>query len=99
MFVCSAASVGESSPVEATPTTTVEKKNPDRTISTDRRVIADMRRINVGFNVDQYYPIRAPTVESIARLLVALTTSLPGWDIQMTKRDVASAFHLLHLHP
>ena len=62
-------------------------------------MIADMRRINVGFNVKQYYPIRAPTVESIARLLVALTTLLPGWDIQMTKRDIASAFRLIRLHP
>ena len=99
IFVCSAAVVGEDSPIEATPTTTVEKKNPDRTISADRRVIAGMRRINVGFNPEQYYPIRAPTVESIARLLVALTTLFPGWDIQMAKRDIASAFRLIRLHP
>ena len=74
MFACSTATVTDETPIDATPTTTVEKKNPDPTIGTDRRAIADMRRVNVGFSSTQYYPVRVPSVESIARLLVAMTT-------------------------
>ena len=77
----------------------MEKKNPDRTAITDRRVIADMRRINVGFSVSQYYPVMVPSIESIARLLVSMTVTLPGFEIEMAKSDIASAFRLLRLRP
>ena len=99
LFVCSTLSITLDTPIEATPTTTVEKKNPDRSISHDRRVIAGLRRVNVGFDISQFYPVRVPSVESIARLLASLTVLLPGFDIEMTKRDIASAFRLLRLHP
>ena len=87
------------SPVETTPTTTAGGKNPDRTVSTGRRVISDMRRINVGFNTSQYYPVLVPSIESIARLLIAMTVGFPCFQIEMAKRDIASAFRLLRLHP
>lgn len=99
MFVCSTDTVTCDTPIEATPTATVEKKNPGRAISTDRRVISDMRRINVGFSVTQYYTAREPAVESIAGILVSTTVSLPGLDIQMVKRDIATAIRLLRQHP
>ena len=86
-------------PIEDTPTKTVEKRNPDRTISTDRRAISNMRRIAVGFPPTQYYPVRSPSIESIARLLVTMAVSFPGLDIQMAKRDIAAEFRLLRLHP
>ena len=98
-FVCSAESMSLETPVETTPTTAVGKKNPDRTVRTDRRVIADMRRIDVGFAVSRYYPARVPPIESIARLLVSMTVTLPGFDIEMPKRVIASAFRLLRLRP
>ena len=98
LFLCHTKRISLDTPIEATPTTPTEKKNPDRTVRTDRRVIADMRRINVGFEVSQYYHVRVPPIESIARLLVSMAASLPGFDIAMVKRDIASAFRLLRLH-
>ena len=48
MFARTAKTVDLFSPVEATPTTMVDKKNPGRAISTDKRVIADLRRANLS---------------------------------------------------
>ena len=76
-----------------------KKKNPDHTVSLDRRIIAEMRRINLGFPESQYYPARVPSLESLARLLVTMTVALPGLTLEMTKRDIASAFRLLRLRP
>ena len=99
MFLCTTRTVKLNELIEATPTTTVEKKNPDRSISKDRRVIADLRRVNLKFDTCQYYPIEAPSVHDIARWILALTHRYPGLDLKLTKRDVASAFRLLRLHP
>ena len=99
MFVCSAQSISPDTPIDATSATTVEKKNPDRTIITDRRAISDIRRINQGFNPAQYYPARVPKVEALARLLVSTAVSFTGVPIDMAKRDIASDFRLLWLRP
>ena len=99
IFVCSTDTIASDTPIEAKPAKTVEKKNPGRTISTDRRAIADMRRIDVGLPSAQYYPVRGPSVEAISRLLVPATVSFPCLDVQMAKRDIASAFSLLRIHP
>ena len=68
ILVCSAVGISSETPIEAKPTTTTEKKNPNRTASTDRRVIADMRRAIAGCPVSQYYPVLVPSVESISLL-------------------------------
>ena len=49
MFVCTTGSLSLHAPLEATPTTMAGKKNPDRTISLDKRMIADLRRVNLSF--------------------------------------------------
>ena len=86
IFSGSTAKVTESTPIEDNPTTTVEKKNPDRMVSMDRRIIADRRRANLGVPESQYYPVRVPSLESLDRLLVSMTAALPGLTIEMTKR-------------
>ena len=75
------------------------KNNTDRAISTDRRAIADMRRINLGFNTAQYYPGRVHTLEELARLLVPTTVSVPEIPIEATNRDIASAVRIFRLRP
>ena len=99
LFARSARAISSDMSIDATPTAKVEKNNPDRTISTDRRAIADMRRINPGFNPVHYYPVRVPTVASLARLLVSMTVSFPGIPVEMKKRGIPSAFRLLRIHP
>ena len=98
IFASSTQCVLSDTPVETTPTTTVGGGS-DRTVSSARRGIADMRRINVGFETSQYYPVRVPSIESIARLLIAMAVGFPCFQIEMTKEDIASAFRMLRLHP
>ena len=78
IFACSTDMVADSAPVEATPTTAVEKKIPDRTTSCDRRIIDDMRRANLGFPDCQYCPVLVLALESMARLLVSMAETLLG---------------------
>ena len=75
------------------------EKNPDRAIDADRRAIADMRRINMGFDASQYYPARVPALEAMARLLVSMTVSFPWMTVVMAKRGIASSLRLLRLRP
>ena len=99
MFVCTASSVSLHTPLEATPTTMVDKKNPDRTISLDKRMIADLRRVNLSFPDGQYYKVTVPTVSEVARDVLRLQALNPHTPIALTKRDIAAAFRLLRLHP
>ena len=102
ILACSTNCILIDTPIEATPpppTTTVAKKNPDHTVSADRSAIADMRRVNVGFETPHYYNVRVPSVESIARVLVSLAVAYPGFQIEMAKRRIASAFRLLRANP
>ena len=98
MFVCTTGSMGLHAPLEATPTTMVDKKNPDRTISLDKRMIADLRRVNLSFPGDQYYKATVPTVSEIARDVLRLQALNPNTPIALAKRDIAAAFRLLRLH-
>ena len=91
--------ISADTPVESTPTKIVEKKSPDRRVRRDCRYIGDMRRANVGFPTSKFYPVRAPSVESISRLLAPTAASYPDFDIGMGKRDIASALLPLRLHP
>ena len=90
-------SLGES--IEATTTTTVEKKNTDRSLSQDRRAIADLRRVNLMFDTKQYYPIAVPSIYDIARRIMGLINMYPGLTLKVTNRDDSSAFRLLRLRP
>ena len=99
MLVCAAESVDEHTPIEATPTASVEKRNPDRAISLDRRVVDDLRRVNLHFPTTQYYPAHVPTAPDISRLVLTLRTRSPGVKTRLTKRAVSAAFRLLRLRP
>ena len=75
------------------------RKKTDRTISTDRRVIADLRLANIHFETDQYYPARVPTSADVIRMITQVHTQWHGSPASLNKRDVASAFRLLKLRP
>ena len=91
--------VGGETPVEASPTTTVETRNPDTTISKDRRVVSDLRRINPRFPDPMYYPIHVPAAYDIARLTTTPHAKYPEYQVVLTKRDVSWAPRLLRLRP
>ena len=75
------------------------KKNPSRSISSDRRVVADLRRVNIRCDTKQYYPAVVPKIYEIARRIVSLVWKYPGLSLRMTKRALASAFRLLRFRP
>ena len=89
--------VKDDTPIEAAPTKTVAKKNPGRAISDCRRIIADVRRENIGLNPAQYFPARSPSIEDICRTLISLALLFHGMAVQMAKRDIASSCRLLRL--
>ena len=47
MFLCTASAIGADACVMATPSILVQKRLPDRTISEDMRLIADLRSVNL----------------------------------------------------
>ena len=66
MFMCSfETSGGYAADIETTPTTLVPIRNPDRTLSTEKRIIADLRRINLYFDQIEDYTVVLPTVEAL----------------------------------
>ena len=100
MFMCSFETIGGfSSDIEMTPTTLVPKRNPDRSLSTEKRIIADLRRINLYFDQSEDYPAVLPTVDALAKKIVCLKRKFPTQPVLLTKRDIKSAFRLIRLHP
>lgn len=78
LFFCATVSITLSHPVEATPTITSPKKNPDRSVSSDRREIADLRRANLSFDTNQYYKVVVPSVYDLTRWIMSLAGMYPG---------------------
>ena len=83
-----------SSPFEAVP-----KMLPNRTLSTDVRVVHDQRRINAGTHKELHPPAIQPTHQQIVRRILWLKARYPGVDVVMAKKDVAGAFRLLWVDP
>ena len=98
LFLCTAKSISLSGQIEETPTTTAPEKNPDMSISSERRTIADLRRAKLRFNTDQYYKIAVPSVYDLSRWITGLVRMYHGLPLKVDKRDAASAFRLLRLH-
>ena len=76
-FVCTTKSACAQTPVEVTPTAMADKKNPDRTISRDKRTISDIRRVYLPFLTVQYCKIRAPSLSEIAHTIIRLQARNP----------------------
>ena len=100
IFMCIISSVGwDGARIEATPSTLVLKRNPDRSRSTEKRDIADLRRINLYFDTADVYPVEIPTVEELARRIIALKRKFPQTNVLLAKRDIKSALRLIRLRP
>ena len=56
----------EDSPLNATPTTTAQKRMPDRTLSTDFRIIPDLRYANLFCLKEEYPELKMTDIEQIA---------------------------------
>ena len=83
-----------SSPFELVP-----KMLPNRTLSTEARLVHDQRQVNGGTHKDLHPPAGQPTHEQVARRILWLKARYPGVPVVMAKKDVAGAFRLLWVDP
>ena len=99
MFMCSAETVGNNPEILSSPSTLVPKRLPDRTLSSDKRLIADMRGVNNYTSKLDYHLMSVPSIQGLAKKVALLKRRFPGKSLVCTKRDIDSAFRRLNLHP
>ena len=99
MLVCTSQTVSVDDAVEATPCCLIPKRNPDRAISADSRLISDLRRVNLGFNKSELYPVVVPMIYDIIEEILRLNRKNPGLEVVTCKRDVDSAFTRIYINP
>ena len=81
------------------PTTADEEKMPDRTISTDRRILRDGRLPSLFTHKCDYRRPDYTKIEDIANRIATLSRSYHGVNSLINKRDIKSAFKLARIHP
>ena len=81
------------------PFETVAKMLPDRTISTEQRLVHDQRGINAGTSKYLHPPAVQPSHAQIARRVLWHRVRCPNTPILMAKKDIAGAFRLLWVDP
>eukprot|EP00438_Fugacium_kawagutii_P035496 Skav226807 [mRNA] locus=scaffold2056:134273:145141:- [translate_table: standard] len=83
-----------SSPFEAVP-----KMLPNRTISSEVRLVHDQRGVNGGTHKTLHPPAWQPGHAQIVRRILFLKARYPNIPVVLAKKDVAGAFRLLWLDP
>ena len=99
MFVCTQAGLPNDSVILTSPSTTVSKKLPDRTLSVEKRLIWDGRRVNIHCPKFDYWHLDTPCIQDLAVWTAQLRAEFPGLELVGTKRDIDSAFTRVRLHP
>lgn len=83
-----------SSPFEA-----VDKMLPDRSVSSEKRVVHDQRTINAGTSKWFHPPALQPSHSQVARRVIWARSQCPGVPILLSKKDISGAFRLLWVSP
>ena len=92
-------SISEYDQIACTPSTLVTKKLPDRALSTDMRLISDVRLVNNFCDKEDYPRCINPTLSDLATRVEYLDRCFPGVPRRVTKRDVDDAFKRVASHP
>ena len=71
VLVISSKQAGEDAPILATPTTTAQKRLPDRTLSTDFRIISDLGFPNLSCQKEDFPEVHLADVTKIAERALA----------------------------
>ena len=77
----------------------VDKLNPDRTISAEKRVVHDQRGVNASVDSGSHPPACQPRHRQLARLALYWSSRYPKLPILAAKRDIEGAFRLAWLDP
>eukprot|EP00435_Cladocopium_sp_Y103_P012460 s1027_g3.t1 len=83
----------------SSPFETVDKQMPDRSISTEKRLVHDQRNVNCGTSKFFHPPALQPAHGQVAQRVLWMKCRCPGLPILMAKKDIAGAFRLLWLRP
>ena len=67
---------------------TVEKKHPDRTLSTKMRAISDLRRINSALRPKLACQANVPAIQDACARIEQIERPFPGVSIGLANRDV-----------
>ena len=74
-------------------TSAVYRRLHGRSLPADFRVIADLRKLNLGFEVDQFYHAVTHMVVQIAQRIMKLKSAYPPSPVMIWKRDADATFH------
>ena len=85
--------------VVASPFEAVDKMNPDRTISEEKRLVHDQRQVNQFSHKTVHPPANQPKHAQVARLILYYKRRYPGITVLLAKKDAAGAFRLLWTDP
>ena len=99
ILVCTARTVAEFGRIICTPSTLATKKLPGRTLSTEMRLISDVRLINNFCDKNDYPACENPSLVDLAQRVEALGRNFPGVHRKTTKRDANEAFKRVATHP
>ena len=99
MVICESDVASGGDQVVSHSSSVAHKKMPDRALSVDYRIISDLRQINLGHHKEDFYPVEVVKLADMAKRILKLKRQYPSMLILMTKRDVASAFRRILLHP
>ena len=99
VLVVHAGAIPVDMPLIPTPTTTVVKKLPDRTISTDVRIISDSRMANMFRDKTDYPEIYLTDNSEVATRAITTKRTWPNVKVVCCKRDIDSAFKRARTHP
>eukprot|EP00971_Amphidinium_carterae_P224535 4454252-Amphidinium_carterae.1 len=89
----------EGTRVQSSPLAAVPKMLPNRTLSSECRVVHDQRTTNLTCPAGYHPPALQPKHSQIARLVKWWESVLPGIPVQIAKRDISSAFRLIWIAP
>lgn len=99
MLLCTSATVSINDDLETTPRNLVPKRNPDRAISADMRLISDLRKVDLGFGKSELYLAIAPSIYELLEEILKLKRKKPGLDVVTCKRDIDAALTRVFINP
>jgi len=85
--------------VHSSPYLAVDKMNPDRSISSSKRIVHDQRGVNAGIDPASHPPALQPRHRQLARLILHYKSRYPRIPILISKKDASGAFQLIWLRP
>jgi hypothetical protein len=85
--------------VYSSPFGAVDKMNPDRSVSDEKRIVHDQRGVNSGVEQTVHPPALQPYHRQLARLVLHWQSRYPRLPVFLAKKDIRGAFRLLWIKP